>query len=333
MKVLVTGGGGFIGSALVHELIKRGYHVTSFSRNDYPELRRIGAKVITGNLSDGEAVINACNGMDIVFHVAAKAGIGGTFKEFYTANVTGTENIVNACREKKIKWLIFTSSASVVFNGTDIKGSDESIPYPSHPLSFYTATKALAEQCVLGADCSSLRTVALRPHIVLGPGDNHLIPGLLSQARAGKLRQIGDGRNLIDISWIDNVVAAHLCAARAIENNPEASGKAYFISNGEPVILWDFIDMILRKAGIDPISKALPVRTAFKYACLTETFYKVFRIKQEPGLTRFLVHELSRSHWFNINAARKLLNYNPEVANAEGLNKFLESLGGLKSEK
>lgn len=199
-------------------------------------------------------------------------------------NVIGTENIIYACREKKIKWLIYTSSASVVFDGTDIEGSNESMPYPSHPLSNYTATKALAEQCVLKADSSSLKTLALRPHIVLGPGDNHLIPGIFKKAKAGKLRQIGDGKNIIGLSYIDNVIAAHICAAQAIKNNPEVSGKAYFISNGDPVLLWDFINMILKKGELEPINKSVPVRTAFLFSVLTELFYKIFMIKKRASV-------------------------------------------------
>jgi nucleoside-diphosphate-sugar epimerase len=312
MKALVTGGGGFIGSALVHELVRRGISVTSFSRGDYPELRNVGVNLKRGDLTDIDAVLDACDGMDIVFHVAAKAGIWGSYKDYYSANVLGTENIVRACREKKTKWLIYTSSASVVFSGIDIEGSDESLPYPPRPLSHYSATKALAEKHILNADSAHLKTIALRPHIVLGQGDNHLVPRIISQAKAGKLRRIGNGKNRIDISSIENVVAAHLCAAEAIKTNPEASGKAYFISNGEPVYLWDHINLILKDAGIKPVTKSVPENVAYTFSALTELFYKIPMIKKEPRLTRFLVLELSRSHWFDISAARKMLDYNPE---------------------
>jgi 2-alkyl-3-oxoalkanoate reductase len=314
MKALVTGGGGFIGSALVHELVRRGFSVTSFSRGDYPELRNIGVTIKSGDLTDIEAVLDACTGIDIVFHVAAKAGIWGPYKEYYSTNVLGTENIVRACIEKKIKWLIYTSSASVVFNGTDIEGSDESLPYPSKPLSHYAATKALAEKYVLKSDSANLKTIALRPHIVLGQGDNHLVPRIISQAKAGKLWRIGNGKNRIDISSIENVVAAHLCAAQAIKNNPDASGKAYFISNGKPVFLWDHINSVLEAAGINPVSKSVPESVAYIFSAFTELIYKILMIKKEPRLTRFLVLELSRSHWFDISAARKILGYNPLAA-------------------
>ena len=312
MKALVTGGGGFIGSALVHELAGRGFSVTSFSRGDYPELHHIGVIMKRGDLTDIDSVLNACDGVDIVFHVAAKVGIWGSYKEYYSTNVLGTENIVRACLERNVKWLIYTSSASVVFDGTDIEGSDESLPYPSRPLSHYAATKALAEKCVLKANSACLKTIALRPHIVLGTGDNHLVPRIIAQAKAGKLRRIGNGKNKTDISYIKNLVAAHLCAAEAIRNNPDASGKAYFISNGEPVFLWEHINIILKDAGINPITKAVPERAAYIFSVLMEFFYNILMIKKEPRLTRFLVRELSRSHWFDISAARKMLDYNPE---------------------
>ncbi|HUX57385.1 MAG TPA: NAD-dependent epimerase/dehydratase family protein [Bacteroidales bacterium] len=330
MKALVTGGGGFIGSALVHALIKRSFRVTSFSRADYPELKKIGAEVKRGDLSDMNAVLNACEGMDIVFHVAAKAGTAGDYKNYYMTNVTGTENIIHACNVNNIKRLIYTSSASVVFDGKSIEGSNESLPYPSRPLSYYTATKAIAEQLILKANSSSLKTLALRPHIVYGPGDNHLFPRIIQQAKTGKLRQIGDGKNLIDVSYIDNVVAAHLNAAQAIKENPEVAGKAYFITNGEPVLLWDFLNRILAISDLEPLKKSFPTWAALLFSALTEALHKTILINREPMLTRFLVRELSRSHWFDISSARRLLNYNPVVSNIEGLKKLTNKQSKLQ---
>jgi nucleoside-diphosphate-sugar epimerase len=323
MKALVTGGGGFIGSALVRDLLRRGFIVTSFSRGDYPELRETGVLLKRGDISNRAEVSDACNGIEIIFHVAAKAGIWGSYKDYYNVNVKGTENILLACCEKNVKRLIYTSSASVIFDGTDIKGANESLPYPEHPLSHYSATKALAEQSVLNADSASLKTIVLRPHLVIGPGDNHLIPRILARAREGKLKQIGDGNNKVDISYIDNVISAHICAAQAIDN-PGVSGKTYFISNGEPVLLWDFINMILKNAGIEPINKTVSVRTAFVFSLLAELFHKIPMIKKEPRLTRFLVHELSKSHWFDISASRKHLNYFPQISNRQSLEKLFK---------
>jgi nucleoside-diphosphate-sugar epimerase len=264
--------------------------------------------------------------MNIIFHVAAKAGILGDYMDYYRTNVTGTENIIQACKIKKIRWLIFTSSASVVFDGKEIKGNDESLPYPSRPVSHYTATKAIAEQLVLQANSNLLRTISLRPHLVYGPGDNQLFPRIISRAKRGTLRRIGNGQNIIDVSYIENVVAAHIDAAQALISNPEATGKTYFITNGEPVLLWDFLNMILDFSGHEPIGKSVPFRLAFIISALTEAFYNIFLKSEEPLLTRFLVSELTRSHWFDITRARKFLNYNPGISNIEGLKKMTEHI-------
>lgn len=322
MNALVTGGGGFIGKALVNELVRRDFKVTSFSRGDYPELRKKGVNTISGDLSDSDSVLHATNNIDIVFHVAARAGTNGRYSEYYKTNVAGTENIINACKTNKIRYLIYTSSASVVFDGKDIEGSDESLPYPVHPVSHYTATKAIAEQLILKADCPDLRTLVLRPHLVYGPGDNHLLPAIISKAAKGKLRRIGKCRNLVDVSYIDNVVAAHISAARAIIENPEVSGNSFFITNGEPVLLWDFVDIILQTSGLEPVKKRIPAWVAIMISRINQNLHRVFLKNHESLLTPFIVSELIRSHWFNISKARDHLNYNPVISNIEGLRKM-----------
>lgn len=322
MKALVTGGGGFIGAALSKQLLKNGYQTASFSRGDYPELKRLGIEVIKGDLADPEAITKACWRKDIVFHVAAKAGVWGAYPEYYRPNVQGTQNVVNACLSQGVKYLIFTSSASVVFNGKNIEGGNETLPYPSRSMSHYTATKALAEQYVLKTNCSELKTLSLRPHLVWGPGDSHIIPGIVARARSGKLRRIGAGKNLIDTIYIDNCVSAHLCAAEAIKQNPNAAGKAYFITNGEPLPVWDFINGILKSACLPAVENSVSFRTALIAAGFLELVYKTFAIKKEPHLTRFLVHELCASHWFDIDAARKQLGYVPKISITKGFKKL-----------
>jgi len=322
MNILVTGGGGFIGGALVNRLVAQGYRVTSFSRNDYPQLREKGVDVIRGNLENLESVSKACAGVETVFHVAAKAGLWGDYQEYYRTNVLGTKNLIRSCRENRVNKLIYTSSASVVFNGKSIEGRNESLPYPSRHLSHYTATKAEAEQCILEANSPALKTLSLRPHLVWGPGDNHLIPGVLEKAVAGKLRQIGAKDHLVDTTFIDNAVAAHLCAINAIEKNPEVAGKSYFISNGEPCFLWKFINRVLKSAGVSPVDKKISVGIALSTACLVEWIYKAFSIRSEPSLTRFLIKELTVAHWFDISAACNLLGYEPEITIEEGLSKL-----------
>ena len=328
MKAFITGGGGFIGYALACELVKRGFKVTSFSRNDYPSLQEIGINTKKGDLSDANSVLKACENMDIIFHVAAKAGVSGHYRDYFKTNVTGTSNIIHACKMNKIKYLVYTSSASVVFDGSDIEGSDESLPYPAFPLSYYTGTKALAEELILKANSPALRTLALRPHLVYGPGDNHLFPRIISRAKTGKLRRIGNCINKVDVTYIENVVMAHINAARAMINNPSVTGEAYFITNGEPVLLWDFLDMILQASGLEPLKKKVPVPAAILISHISEVFQKIFPNEKET-LTPFIVSELTRSHWFNISKARRLLNYNPEISNIEGLKRMAEHINYL----
>ncbi|MFA5181718.1 MAG: NAD-dependent epimerase/dehydratase family protein [Syntrophales bacterium] len=321
-EVLVTGGGGFLGRAIVEHLLAAGFVVRSFARGDYPELRQRGVKVIRGDLTDPEAVTRACDGCAIVFHNAAKAGIWGDFDSFYRPNVLGTKNILVACGCTGVGRLVFTSSASVVFGDADMAGADESVPYPVHPRSPYTATKAEGERQILAADSPSLRTISLRPHLIWGPGDTQIIPRILAQARAGKILRVGDGKNVVDTTYIDNVAAAHLLAAAALRDNPHASGRTYFISNGEPVNLWDFVNRILAMAGIPPIRRGVPKSVAVLMGTVIESIHSALKLSGEPRMTRFLAEELSTSHWFDISAARRELKYAPQVSMEEGLRRL-----------
>lgn len=317
--VLVTGGGGFLGGAIVAHLLAAGYTVRSFARSDYPELRRLGVEVIRGDLADPEAVRQACAGCAVVFHNAARAGVWGDFDSFYRPNVVGTKNILAACGCTGVGRLVFTSSASVVFGDADLAGVDESVPYPDRPRSPYTATKAEAERMVLKADRPALRTLSLRPHLIWGPGDTQIIPRILAQARAGKILRVGDGKNIIDTTYIDNAAAAHLLAAQALAENPRVAGRAYFISNGEPVNLWDFVNRILALSGIPPIRRGIPKSIAVLMGGVIERLHLALKLPGEPRMTRFLAEELATTHWFDIGAARRELLYEPRVSMAEGL--------------
>jgi nucleoside-diphosphate-sugar epimerase len=211
---------------------------------------------------------------------------------------------------------------------------DESVPYARHHHSHYGATKAIAEQKVLAANDGRLRTLALRPHLIWGPRDSHIVPGLVARAQAGRLRQVGPGTNLVDSTYIDNAADAHVLAADALESNPNAAGRAYFITNGEPLPVWELINRILAAAGVAPVTRRISRRTARTVGGLLELVHAAFRIKSEPRLTRFLADELATSHWFNISAARKELGYEPRVSIAEGLKRLEEwfrASGGSQS--
>ncbi len=325
-KVLVTGGGGFVGLALVKKLVSIGYDVSSFSRQDYSELRTLGIRIFRGDLADPKAVQKAIKGQDIVFHTAAKAGFWGSYKDYYQSNVYGTQNILDACLKFKVRNLIYTSSASVVFAGQSIENGKSDLPYPRKALSHYTKTKALAEQKILKANSKHLRTICLRPHIIWGPGDHHIVPRLLKRARAGRLRVFGTGTNRIDTIFIDNLTDAHIKASECLESNPVCRGKTYFVSNDDPVIAWEFINQILEKAGISKIQKKIPLAMALSIASLLSAFHKIFIPEKEPLLTPFLIKELSQSHWFDISNAKKDLNYTPTVSTKNGLKILKEHL-------
>ncbi|RMF83130.1 MAG: NAD-dependent epimerase/dehydratase family protein [Planctomycetota bacterium] len=333
MRALVTGGGGFLGAAIVERLLDRGWRVRSFSRGDYPALRKCGVQVIRGDLADTDAVARACAGCDIVFHVAAKAGIWGPRREFERANVIGTQNVLEACRAHDIPRLVYTSSPSVVFDGGDMSGVDESTPYPNAFKSVYSETKARAEQLVLAFnDRHATRVVTLRPHLIWGPRDNHIVPRLISRARAGALRQVGDGTNLVDTTYIDNAADAHLCAADALETNPAAAGRAYFISNGEPRPLWEIINAILACADLPPVTRRISHRAARRIGAVLEMVHTLLRLRREPRMTRFVADELATDHWFDIDAARRELGYEPRVSIDEGLRRLRAWLSAGESD-
>ncbi len=325
MTVLVTGGGGFLGGAIVRRLVERGQRVRSFSRQRYARLEALGVECVQGDIVDAAAVAQAAEGCDLVFHVAAKAGIGGRYRDYYRANVIGTRSILAACWQSGVRRLVYTSSPSVVFDGRDMEGVDESAPYPRHYEAAYPKTKALAERLVLAANGASLATVSLRPHLIWGPGDNHLIPRLVARARAGRLRRIGRANKLIDTVYIDNAADAHLLAADRLAPGAAVAGKVYFISQGEPVPLWDLVNRILEVHGLPPVRRTMPGAVAYAAGAIAELAWAICRPDAEPPMTRFLARELSTAHWFNIQAARRDLGYQPRVTMDEGLRRLAEA--------
>lgn len=309
--------------ALIKRLIAEGHKVTSFSRREYPLHWALGIKSIQADIRDAKALEEACLGMDVVFHLAAKLGIWGPYEEYESINVTGTYNVIKACRKQGVSRLIFTSSSGVVFDGTDLEGIDESQAYPEKYGSHYTSTKADAERMIIEANSEELKTISLRPHLVWGPYDAHLIPGILKRAESGKMRRIGDKEHFIDTTYIDNMVDALMLSADALEHKPEAAGQVFFITNGEPARVWDFVNSIIQIAGHPPVQKRIPERAAIFAAGFSERFRTLFKITSEPFMTRNAIRELCTNHWFDISKARDILGYHPKISYAEGF-KFLK---------
>lgn len=318
MKALVTGGGGFIGRNVVRQLLARGDSVRVFSRGRHPDVAELGAEVIRGDVVDAGAVVAACEHADCVFHVAARPGVWGSYAAFYGPNVAGTRNVIDACRRQRVPRLVFTSSPSVIFNNRAHRGADESLPYPDRYENPYSKTKAEAERMVLQASDDSLFTVALRPHLVIGPGDPHLLPRIISKARRGKLVQVGGGANRVDLTYVEDAAAAHLLAADALGRG-QGAGKAYFITQGEPVHLWTWIRELLAALGLPGPTRTVSAVTARRVGALLEVLHRWLHLPGEPRLTRFVASQLALDHFYDISAARNDLGYAPRHDMAQAL--------------
>jgi len=330
-KALVTGGGGFVGLAIVKKLTELGVETSVVGRHHYQEVERLGASCLVGDIRNREFMVQSVAGHDTVFHVAAKAGVWGARESYFSINVRGTENVLAACLENGVHCLVQTSTPSVIFDGNDIQGGNEILPYSENPLCHYAESKILAEKMVLSANSEKLKTASIRPHLVWGPGDTQIIPRLLTRGRQGSLKIVGRGENLVDISYIDNVAHAHILAAENLATSGEAAGEAFFISQGEPVVLWGWINDLFGKMGIPAVTKKVSFKAAYRAGRLLEKLYTILRVRNEPKMTRFLAEQLAKSHWFSINKAKTILSYSPLVSTEEGMENLLRCLRGEKS--
>jgi nucleoside-diphosphate-sugar epimerase len=320
--VLVTGGTGFLGRALVKRLLDQGRMVRILARTQSENFTHERIQFFRGSLTDTDVVNNACKQCHTVFHVAAKVGVFGKYDAFYETNVLGTQTIISACKKNAVRRLIYTSTPSVVYNGRNIVNADESLPLTTACPSPYPLTKAIAEKFVLDSNSLTLGTVALRPHLIWGIGDTQLIPRVIARADSGRLKIIGSGKNKVDMVHVENVVDAHLLA----EISSRALGNAYFITNDEPVFLWEWINNLLMRLGKNQINQKIPLPLGLVLGSLAETVWNLFSLKGEPPLTRFIAAELAKDHWFNISAAKRDLNYSPKVSMKEGTESLVTSL-------
>lgn len=325
--VFITGASGFIGGKLAERLLAEGRPVRVLARRPLPELEKLGAEVVRGDLHDVAVLRRACAGVGTVFHVAGRVGVWGPESDFHRVNVEGTAHVIAACQAAGVPRLVHTSSPSVVFNGGDLAGVDESAPLCTQAPCAYPTSKAAAERLVRAANADTLATVSLRPHLVWGPGDRNVVPRVLALARQGRLKIVGAGRNLVDCTHITNVIDAHVLAEAALvpgnllgyqTPGGDPRGRAYFITNGEPVVLWDWINELLRGVGVPEITRRVSLATAYRAGAVLETVWRVLPLKGDPPMTRFVAKELATDHWFKIDAARRDLGYVPRVSMAQG---------------
>ena len=328
MKILVTGGGGFLGQALCRGLVERGHQVVSFNRGHYPVLRELGVGQVQGDLADANAVLHAAQGVEAIFHNAAKAGAWGSYRSYYEANVVGTQNVLDACRTHGIGKLVYTSTPSVTHRATHPVegGTAADVPYGEDFQAPYAETKAIAEKAVLAANDSRLATVALRPRLIWGPGDQQILPRLVERARQGRLRIVGDGSNRVDTTYIDNAAQAHFDAFEHLAVGAACAGRAYFISNGEPKPMGELLNALLDAAAAPRVDKHLSFKAAYRIGAVCEGLWKVLPLRSEPPMTRFLAEQLSTAHWYDMAPATRDFGYVPWVSFDEGLTRLKQSL-------
>ena len=321
MKILVTGGGGFLGQALCRGLLARGHVVASFNRGRYQALEAIGVAQRQGDLADRDAVVAAAQGCDAIFHNAAKAGAWGAYADYHRANVLGTQHVLDACRAHGIGRLVYTSTPSVTHRATHPVegGTADSVPYGEGFKAPYATTKKIAEQAVLAANDATLATVALRPRLIWGVGDNQLLPRLVERANAGRLRLVGTGDNLMDCTYIDNAAQAHFDAFAQLAPGAACAGRAYFISNGEPRSARAIVNGLLQAVGAPPVTRSIPFRAAYAIGAVCEGLWTALPLRGEPPMTRFLAEQLATTHWYDMAPARRDFGYVPAVSIDEGL--------------
>jgi nucleoside-diphosphate-sugar epimerase len=324
LKTLVTGGGGFLGSAIVRMLRDRGDDVVVIARGDYPELRSLGVTLVRDDITNQPALTKAVDGIELVFHTAARAGIWGSYESYYAPNVLGTEALLAACRATGAPRLVFTGSPSVVFDGADQANGTSAMPYANPPSSHYSATKAISERLVLKANSKELATISLRPHLIYGPGDPHLVPRVIDRAAKGRLALVGGGSNRVSLTYIENAAAAHIQAADRLSWNAACAGRAYFVNDPDPVVFGDWLQELIARLGLPKVKRRLSLETAVRIGGLLEFMWSTLRLKGEPPLTRSVARNLGLSHWYSIDEAVRDFGYAPPVKADAGFDRMVE---------
>ena len=318
-RILITGASGFLGGAMATSFASRpGYHVIATSRRQAD----LGDNVtyIRGDLCDTAFCDVITRGIEYIVHCAALSSPWGGYEEFERANVTATRNLVEAAIKNSVRRFVSIGTPSIYFNYTDRFNVREDEPLPAKMVNWYAHTKLMSELYVLGKCNEGIETLALRPRAIIGAGDTTIFPRLLKAHMDNKLRVIGNGQVICDLTCVSNVIRA---ADAAMSATSEALGRAYNISDGAPVKLWELINYVFSQLGYATVEKKMPFSLAASYASLMEWKYKNFNKGEEPPLTRFGIGVLGKSMTMNIDQARRLLQYTPIQTTTEGIDEFI----------
>jgi nucleoside-diphosphate-sugar epimerase len=322
MKILVTGATGFLGFRLIQRLHAEGHEVLATGRNPVmaEKIRHLGLAFEGGSVENDDFITGISQGVEAVIHTAGLSSPWGKYADFYAANVKGTESVIAACKRNGIRRLVHVSTPSIYVEYRDREDIKESDPLPAQFANIYAKTKYMAEERVLAAAQTGLETLMIRPRALIGAGDTVIIPRLLRAHQEGRLRIIGKGHNRVDLTAVANVVDALVLGLNA---PTEALGEAYNITNGEPVLLWHFLEQAFVKLGLKLNTRHIPYHLAFSLAAAMEAAAQFDPAYKEPALTRYTVCMLSKNQTLNIDKARQKLGYQPRQSLAEATDEFI----------
>ncbi|XP_041076950.1 sterol-4-alpha-carboxylate 3-dehydrogenase, decarboxylating-like [Polyodon spathula] len=331
-KCAVIGVSGFLGHHLVEKLLEKGYAVNVYDICQGFHNNRV---TFLGDLCCKEDLLPALEGVTLVLHCASPAPSSDNKELFFTVNYIGTKVVILACKEAGVQKVILTSSASVVFEGTDVKDGTEDLPYAKKPIDYYTETKILQEKEVLGANNpdENFLTVAIRPHGIFGPRDPQLVPILVETTRKGKMKFIiGDGKNLVDFTYVENVVHGHILAAESLHKNSPVCGKAYHITNDEPVLFWEFLSRVLAGLDYEPLRYHLPYLLVYYLALLLSLLALLLKpfIAFKPTFTPMRVALAGAHHYYSCKRAKQDMGYRPLVSLDQAIERTVQSYPQLR---
>ncbi len=323
MKVLVTGAGSLLLGGVAAALVARGDEVVCLQRRaaSFPGSER--AQQVLGDVRDPAAVDEAATGCDVIVHGAARVGVVGTWDDYVGVNVGGTQHVLQSARALGVRRVVHVSTPSVAHAGRSIVGAGADSAVTGRKGAFYAESKAIAEDLALDANDAALAVVVLRPHLVWGPGDTQLVGRIVERAAAGRLAMVGTGSALVDTTYIDNAVSAHVAAVDAIEVGAACAGRAYVIANGEPRTVRELVEGICVAAGVPFEPRHVPVALALGLGSVVERVWPRVR-DGEPPITRFIAEQLGTAHWFDPRPARDDLAWEPHVTLDEGFARLRE---------